>query len=120
MLGLKQGNTDRAQETHKPLSETTDAQKILVATSGLLRLKEGNTEDARQLYLAAARLVSQKGHRELADTVRQKMHLEFARYFLSQGDGAAAVLEVERGLKSGEGRRSYRLELERLRESLRK
>lgn len=110
--------TDRVSEARQVLESTKTEDVALTATRGLLLLKEGNIEGARRLYSTATTLALQKGNRDLAETARQKMHLEFARYFLSRGNNAAASLEIEKGLKVRKGRRAYRADLERVKESL--
>jgi Flp pilus assembly protein TadD len=80
---------------------------MLTATWGLLYLKEGHKQEARTLYTEAAKLASLEGHRNLAETVKQKMHLEFATDFLKRGDRAGALNEVNLGLKAGKGRLAY-------------
>jgi Flp pilus assembly protein TadD len=79
----------------------------LTATWGLLRLKEGRKEEARRLYVEAVRLASLEGSRTLVETVKQKMHLEFAVDLIKQGDIVAGLKEVNLGLKAGNGRRAY-------------
>jgi Flp pilus assembly protein TadD len=79
----------------------------LTATWGLLYLKEGDKQRARTLYIEATKLASLEGHRSLAETVKQKMHLEFARDLLKGGDMAGALNEVSLGLKAGKGRLAY-------------
>jgi len=80
---------------------------VLTATWGLLHLKEGDRQKARALYTEAAKLASLEGKRHLAETVKQKMHLEFARDLLKRGDIAGAMHEVTLGLKAGKGRQAY-------------
>lgn len=80
---------------------------ILTATWGLLYLKEGDRQRARTLYIEAAKLASLQGNRNLAETVKQKMHLEFATDLLRRGDMAGALNEAILGLKVGKGRLAY-------------
>jgi tetratricopeptide (TPR) repeat protein len=96
----------------------TEQNVALTATKGLLRLKEGDHEKARELYQSAARLASQIGNRRLADTVRQKMHLEFAREALQNGRVSDAAHEINAGLKADKGRPDYNSDLIQLRRKL--
>jgi tetratricopeptide (TPR) repeat protein len=89
----------------------------LTATWGLLHLKEGNQQRAREFYETAAHTASQMGNKKLAATVRQKMHLEFARSALSRNEVANARREVELGLRA-EGRADYKSDLLRLQKSV--
>jgi tetratricopeptide (TPR) repeat protein len=97
---------------------STEQNVALTATKGLLRLKEGQYEKARELYQAAARLASQIGNRQLADTVKQKMHLEFAKDALRDGRVSDAAHEINAGLKADKGRPDYNSDLIELRRKL--
>ncbi len=96
----------------------TEAHVPLMATRGLLYLREGDLAKARELYKSAAALASQFGHRELAVLVRQKMHLEFARESVRKGDTITAIHEVELGLSVGKGSPNYRNDLVLLKQKL--
>jgi tetratricopeptide (TPR) repeat protein len=89
----------------------------LMATRGLLYLREGDNAKARDLYKSAATLASQFGNKELAGIVRQKMHLEFANAALSKGDTITALLEINQGLE-GKGRFDYHDDLVLLKHKL--
>jgi tetratricopeptide (TPR) repeat protein len=89
----------------------TEGHVPLMATRGLLYLREGDLVKARELYKAAANLASQLGNKKLALLVRQKMHLEFAGDALRKGDTTTALREVDLGLGAGEGNSYYRNDL---------
>jgi hypothetical protein len=115
------GNTQAARSLleGEPIGSTRDEDVVLTATWGLLYLKEGNQEKARLLYRTAASLASQLGHKELAETVRQKMHLEFAKEALKIDATVAALKEVNLGLEVIKGGRpDYRADLVALRQKL--
>lgn len=100
-------------------SKPSTAENVaLTATMGLLSLREGDPRKARELYQAAARLASQLGNKLLADTVKQKMHLEFARESLRNGRISDAANEIDLGLKIAKGRPDYNAELIALKRTL--
>jgi Tfp pilus assembly protein PilF len=72
---------------------------FLGATWGLLRLREGDLDDAEQRYRAAARHAQTHGRTKLAETVIQKMHLEFAREFLRRSNTRDAIKHIRWGLE---------------------
>lgn len=116
---LMAGQTANAAKVLDSVGNGQDRVEIvLTATRGLLRLKMNDPEGARALYTHAAKAASQQGFRRLARYARQKMHLELARYFLSQQNLLAADAEVSRGLDIREGRPIYQRELEEVRRSL--
>jgi tetratricopeptide (TPR) repeat protein len=97
-LMLGQAQDARALLEKETLKSNDLSDVALTATWGLLYLREGNHEKARDLYRSAATLASQFGNKELADIVRQKMHLEFANEALKMGNRAMGLNEVNQGL----------------------
>ena len=89
----------------------------LTATWGLLLLWEGDRSGAVEFYQSAANLASSLGRAKLARTVRQKMHLELARYLLRNGNRHQARREARMGLSihcRSKYEKSLRQVLERL------
>ena len=113
-VNLMLGNVDAAREVLAKVSESEGLGSIyLTATRGLLHLWEGDFNGAERLYRAAESLARQQGSSGLAKSVRQKMHLEFARAFLRIGDTRSAHEHVKDGLLI-KGRRSYVADLKGL------
>lgn len=108
---LMLGDISKAREVLQTNRTQPGMSVILTATWGLLYLKEGDKPRARALYLEAAKLASLEGNKTLAETVRQKMHLEFALELLKRGDMTGALNEVNLGLKAGKGRLAYNNDL---------
>jgi Flp pilus assembly protein TadD len=104
---LMMDKLDEARELLKNHCPNPGSDVLLNATWGLLYLKEGNKKEARALYGEAARLASLAGNRRLAETVKQKMHLEFANDLFRSGDMLGALKEINSGLRSGKGRLAY-------------
>ncbi len=104
-------------------SETRSSKTLvdvaLMATRGLLYLREGDLAKARDSYKSAAALSSQLGLREFAVAVNQKMHLEFACEALRKGDRITALREVDMGLAVGKGNPHYGNDLVLLKQKLR-
>lgn len=110
-VALMAGNTALADEVLRSVSEHDTRESVyLTATKGLLRLRQGDTETAQALYEAAESLARRQGRKSLAKTVKQKMHLEFARAYLDAGDMPRAMSHARMGLKV-DGRRSYHADL---------
>ncbi len=95
---LQLGKVEDARVILHSLSRKAELTVPLVATQGLLRLWEGDVEAARRLYATAATKAGQEGNRDLSRKVRQKMHLELAKYFCRLRDFNSAKAEVRRGL----------------------
>jgi tetratricopeptide (TPR) repeat protein len=89
----------------------------LSATMGLLKLHEGEFETASGHYALAEQLAGQMGSRLLVRTVRQKMHLEFAKAYLRLGDAVNAQAHLKLGLAI-EGRPSYADDLRNMQSQL--
>lgn len=89
---------------HEPLP-------YLTATFGLLRLWEGNEKLGRQLYEEAQLLASGMGDRSLPRQLRQKMHLELAKFYVRIGNRESAEVETELGIKEGAFPHSFMKEL---------
>jgi tetratricopeptide (TPR) repeat protein len=99
-----------------PASEIQES-VYLTATEGLLRLCEGDVQDAATFYKAAEVLARHRGQTSLARAVRQKMHLEFARAYLRMQNRSSAEKHVKRGLAI-HGRPSYHEDLLKLKTHL--
>ena len=85
-----------------------------IATKGLLRLREGDERSGVALYEEAERLAAQLGNKELGRRVRQKKHLELARFWMRRKDTDKASLEIRRGLDTKVKHFSYEWDLKRL------
>lgn len=90
----------------------------LTATWGLLRLWEGAKEEGIAFYRQAEKLATESGDTELARAVRQKLHLELARWYVRVGDREEARSEILKGLRVRGGRETYREDLESLKDLL--
>jgi len=111
---LRLGQVAEARSVLKSLPRHAELGVELTATRGLLRLWEQDLEDARELYLRASEMASQAGDRDLARRVRQKMHLELARFFVRTGDTHAARRELRRGMAVRVEGLSYTRHLEQM------
>jgi tetratricopeptide (TPR) repeat protein len=90
----------------------------LTATRGLLRLREGDEKQGIQLYESAETLARETGNKELVRRVRQKKHLEVARFAIGKGDLARAGVEIKKGLAIHPKYFSYTADLLRLSEEM--
>lgn len=113
--------TDRiedARETLKRIPKDVSAPLPveLTATRGLLRLREGDEKQGVQLYETAEHSAMEAGNKELARRVRQKKHLEVARFLMRKKDFARASVELKKGLAIYPKYFSYTGELLRLSE----
>jgi tetratricopeptide (TPR) repeat protein len=111
---LQAGLPGRARTVLEGVNRDQETEVVLTATWGLLRLWEGERGEGEDRYKQAEMLARRKQHGQLADQVRQKMHLELARYYLRTGEFDKVLPEVRRGL-SLKGRKSFILDLESLR-----
>lgn len=110
-VALMSGRLDLARNVFESVPDSEVRKSAyLTATLGLLRLREGATDAARELYEAAEAIARDQGSKALAKAVRQKMHLEFARGLLESGDRAAALVHTRLGLEV-RGRRTFHAEL---------
>jgi tetratricopeptide (TPR) repeat protein len=101
------GNVAEAKDVLSRVPQTEIERSVyLTATVGLLHLAEGDFQSAAVFYRAAEQLARQQGLRVLAKTVRQKMHLEFARAYMRLSDGHSAYEHAKLGLAI-DARRSY-------------
>jgi len=91
---------------------------FVTATMGLLELKRGSLQKAKALYERSVELANARRDNLNAQAVRQKMHLEFAKYFFTKSDLDAALAEARAGMAVKNGRRSYERDLRRLEEAL--
>jgi len=85
-----------------------------IATKGLLRLREGDERAGVALYEEAESVASEMGNKDLARRVRQKKHLELARFWLKKKDIQRGRIEIKRGLDIKVKFFSYEWDLKRL------
>lgn len=116
---LMEDQTAQAKEVLKSRPKLPEDHVELVATIGLLHLKEGDYESARRLYKRAESMAAKSSRRDLARRVRQKMHLELARFHARRGEYSQAKREIDAGLKEKKGRMTQVHELEMLGQSIR-
>jgi tetratricopeptide (TPR) repeat protein len=109
---LMQGHVNEGREILGDVSQSIN-DITMTATVGLLRLREGDIAGAREWYGRASLNAAGKGNAYLSRVVRQKMHLELARYFLREGKRNLADIELDKGLAI-DGRKSFKRELENL------
>jgi tetratricopeptide (TPR) repeat protein len=88
----------------------------LTATWGLLYLWEDDLAAGRQYYERAEEMARGSRRKDLAATVRQKMHLEVAKALLRWHDVMTARKEIENGLSIKSGRVVYQQDLVSLNE----
>lgn len=86
---------------------------VLVATRGLLALREGDPEIAEAGYRAAAEMARSQGSFGLEAAALQKMHLELGRWWAERGSLDEALRHARDGLRCTQTSR-YRGELEAL------
>jgi tetratricopeptide (TPR) repeat protein len=117
---LMLGHTQAARVLleRKAISSKTKMDVALMATHGLLYLREGDLAKACEFYKSSATLASQLGHKDLAGVVRQKMHLELACEALRKRDTVTALHEVNLGLGVSKGSPNYRNDLVLLKQKL--
>ena len=115
---IKDGQLSRAKEVlaRRPTSE--EPQVELTATLGLLRLCQGDYDAARRLYKQAESLATRTSQKDLARRVRQKMHLELARFHIKNRDFSLASREIRSGLLLNISKRSFKTDLAQLAASL--
>jgi tetratricopeptide (TPR) repeat protein len=124
---LVQDRVDEAREVLGAFPPSAAAPRFggpeiaLLATWGLLSLKLGDMEQARERYELAASAAEALKMRRMARTVKQKMHLEFAQAYRARGETEAALAETRMGLDIhfGDDLYFYRSDLEELAASLR-
>jgi tetratricopeptide (TPR) repeat protein len=90
----------------------------LMATRGLLHLRKGEIQSGIELYSNAESLARRIDDAELAQTARQKLHLELARCYQQSGDLSLAAHQVKLGLGISGGKEAYEEDLRRLRGEL--
>ena len=105
---------DEARATLKTIPKDYVPHTELIATKGLLKLREGDERGGRELYEEAERCASEVAGKDLARRVRQKKHLELARYWMRRSAFERARLELRLGLDVKVKYFSYRDELTRL------
>jgi tetratricopeptide (TPR) repeat protein len=115
---LEEGKVGQAKEVLNSRPRDQELSVEMTATSGLMHLKEGEYEAARRLYKRAENMATKSSRKELARRVRQKMHLELAKYHASRGEYDAALREIRAGLQEKVERRSFVKQLEVLEDSI--
>lgn len=118
LLGDGKISQARAVLESRPPKEEVSIE--MTATFGLLHLREGDYDGARRLYKRAENLATKSTRKELARRVRQKMHLELARYHAERGEHDLALREIRAGLQEKIERRSFVKGLEALAASIEK
>ena len=116
---LEGGWTSQAKEVLSNRPVGWDSNVELVATVGLLHLHEGNYEAGKAMYKRAEGLAIKSSRKLFARRVRQKMHLELARYYKSKGQFDLARREIAAGMREKVEKLSYKKELEHLEKNLR-
>jgi tetratricopeptide (TPR) repeat protein len=99
---LEKGQTIRAQAilaSIPPIEESSSTMIALKATRGLLKLWQEDLEGGEEDYGKAETLARQHQNGALAERVRQKRHLEVARFYERRGELGAAFEEIRKGLK---------------------
>ena len=116
--------TDRVSEAEAILRPATNALPdsvslavALKATFGLLSLKQRDEAGGLKGYQGALKLALKNHQTFLARAVKQKMHLELARYFLLIGHRERAIHEANRGLEV-QGQTPYKRHLREFVDSL--
>jgi tetratricopeptide (TPR) repeat protein len=114
---LQAGWPARARQVLEDIEQAQESEVTLTATWGLLKLWERNFKEGEESYKRAETMARQRQQGRLAEQVRQKMHLELARYHLRERQFGKILPEVRKGLGL-KGRKSFRLDLERLQAEL--
>jgi len=117
---LMRGDVREAREILESF-KSPDENGLLSATWGLLHLWEGRVDSAKDYYTQAASLARSRGNRLLAQAVKQKMHLELARFFIRQQNKESAQHEISQALAikdTGEYGRLYTRDLLALQQDL--
>jgi Flp pilus assembly protein TadD len=91
---LSAGEVNEARTVIESLPKNAVKHLELVATQGLLKLYEGNIDAARWLYKRAESMAKKIGDKDSLRRVRQKMHLEFSKYFFRKSDLNEAIREL--------------------------
>ena len=104
---LMEGQVAQAKQVLDSRPRNVEDRVELVATIGLLHLKQGDYDSARRLYKHAEGMASKTSRKELARQVRQKMHLELARYHIARGEYDLAKREISAGLNEKHSRQSF-------------
>jgi tetratricopeptide (TPR) repeat protein len=115
---LEGGWTSQAKEVLSNRPADWDTYVALVATFGLLYLHEGNYDLGKSMYKRADSLAIKSSQKHLARRVRQKMHLELARFHKTRGENDLARREIAAGLREKVEKLSYKKQLESLEETL--
>jgi len=90
----------------------------LIATRGLLLLKEGNLTEGRKYYNRAASLAGK--NKNLYSLVNQKKHLELAKYYLDRDEKKLAIQNLKTGLKFNTVEKYYQMDIQKIYNSLTK
>ncbi|MGA2458693.1 MAG: tetratricopeptide repeat protein [Terriglobales bacterium] len=117
---LETGQPMRAEailESIHPIEEFSTGAVALTATRGLLKLWQGDLNGGEEDYTRAEALARQLQDGVLAERVRQKRHLEVARFYERREELDAAFEEVTKGLKFKRPT-TYREDLEAMKSQL--
>jgi tetratricopeptide (TPR) repeat protein len=113
---LMLGKVEPAAGLLSSIPKNAELHAELMATFGLLRLWQGDERAGREFYDRAAVIADGDSAKNRVRRVRQKEHLELARFFVRRQDFRKAETEVRQGLAlRGDFPLSYRPELEELR-----
>lgn len=86
--------TDEARKILDKIKNQNDP--ILLATRGLLLIKEGNVKEGRRLYNLSIALLSKEDRRR--NLVKQKKYLELGKYYLKEENKKEAVRLLKKAL----------------------
>jgi Tfp pilus assembly protein PilF len=107
---LMNNNVERAKNILQTVADIND-NVYLIATRGLLEIKEGNIARGRELYNNAMNLA---GNERLRIQIQQKKDLELAKYFLSKGQSRDANNFLQKVITSKGGTSVYKDQCRRL------
>lgn len=91
---LMNNEINEAKELLEKIRHVT-SNLFVIATTGLLRMKEGNIEEGERLYDLAASMAMGK---ILRKQIIQKKHIELAKYYLARSDNENARLNLNTAL----------------------
>lgn len=94
---LQTNNKDNINEARQLLDKVLDSENLyLIATRGLLALKENNVHNAERLYNRAAAIAESE---ELRNRVKQKKLLELGKYYFGKDEEKKAKDYLKKALK---------------------
>ena len=92
---LMEGNIDQGRQILDKIKDQNFP--ILLATRGLLLLKEKNLQEGRRLYNLA--ISSSTGNKLITNLIKQKKYLEIAKFYIKEGNKFEAVKKLKTALK---------------------